>query len=338
MNYTDKEKARRINATFNRNYAITRMYAWYLDVCPELITREMVDELTREGDMTKKEAIVAILAELFGIDLDKDAENRILYREYLTPSVRIFDAKRYTENPYYKNIKIDNVKDGKWELKRECYPAYRGVIAGDMMLLDNFREVPPLGFFEEDFYFPAVLEGGNEWMTLTPVDLDTSDEAIERAHGRVVTFGLGLGYYAYMVSEKPEVESITVVERSPFVIELFKKHILPQFKNRQKVIIVNDDAFNYAEKIMPEEKFDFAFVDIWRDASDGAPIYREFKKLEHLSPTTEFAYWIENFLISRCRAERLDELIELVDNDDGRAPKSYGDFVAFLQEPLKETV
>ena len=63
-------------------------------------------------------------------------------------------------------------------------------------------------------------------MTLTPVDLDTSVDAIRAAFGRVVTFGLGLGYYAYMVSEKAEVESITVVEKSEEIIKLFKKHIL----------------------------------------------------------------------------------------------------------------
>ncbi len=338
MNYTDKEKAKRITEVFNDNYAITRMYAWYLEVCPELINREMIEEMLHGSDITAKDAIVAILAELFGIDVDKGANDRHLYRNYLTPSVRIFDAERYKSNPYYRNIEIDNIKDGRWELKNECYPAYRGVIAGDMILSEGFLEIPPLGFFTEDFYFPAVLEDGNEWMTLTPVDLDTSDYAIERAHGKVVTFGLGLGYYAYMVSQKSAVESITVVEKSPEVIALFKKHILPQFPNKDKVIIVNDDAYHYAKEIMPKEGFDLAFVDIYRDASDGAPVYREFKRLECLFPNCEFLYWIENFLISRCRAERLDELIELIDASDPRAPRDFHEFVAFLQEPLKQTV
>ena len=334
MNYTDKEKAKRITGIFNDNFAITRMYAWYLEMCPELISREMIDELTRDSDIIEKEAIVAILAELFGIDVERDSESRRLYREYLTPSVRLFDAEKYKNNPYYKNIKINDIKDGRWELKNECYPAYRGVIAGDMIIKDSFVEIPPLGFFKEDFYFPAVLEDGNEWMTLTPVDLDTSEDAIEKAHGKVITFGLGLGYYVYMVSQKASVESITVIEKSTEVIDLFKKYILPQFPNKEKVVIVNDDAYHYAGEIMPNEHFDLAFVDIYRDASDGAPVYREFKKLECLNPTCKFMYWIENFLISRCRAERLDELIDKVDRNDSDAPRDYSEFVAFLQEPL----
>jgi hypothetical protein len=161
-----------------------------------------------------------------------------------------------------------------------------------------------------------VLEDGNEWMTLTPVDLDTSDEAIEKAHGRVVTFGLGLGYYAYMVSCKDNVESITVVEKSEDVISLFKEYILPQFSHPEKVHIVNADAFEYAEFTMPKERFDVAFVDTWRDASDGAPMYEKMKALEHLSPYTEFLYWIENFLISRLRALRYAEILDKIDDGE----------------------
>lgn len=311
------------------------MYAWYLEVCPEVICKEMIDELTSDGTIDKKSAIVAILSEIFSLDMEKGVYDRRMIRDYITPSVRILDPKKYTENPYYKNIRIENVKDGSWEFKKERYPAYRGMIASDMIINDDFSEIPPLGFFEEDFCFPAVLEDGNEWMTLTPVDLDTSDYAIERAHGRVVTFGLGLGYYAYMVSEKPEVESITVVEKSEDVIRLFKKHILPQFPHRDKVRIVCDDAFEYAERTCPSEGYDVAFVDTWRDASDGAPMYKRMKKLESLSPNTEFIYWIENFLISRLRAEKFGELCELIDSDDERAPSSFEEFIRLIRHPLE---
>jgi hypothetical protein len=185
-----------------------------------------------------------------------------------------------------------------------------------MMLLDGYREVPPLGFFTESFSFPAILENGNEWMTLTPVDLDTCEDAIREARGKVVTFGLGLGYYAYMAAMKENVESVTVVELSEDVIRLFKKHILPQMPCRDKIKIVNMDAFKYAEEIMPGEEYDLAFVDTWRDASDGAPMYRRMKALEGRSPNTKFMYWIENFLISRVRAENYAELMDKIDNGD----------------------
>ncbi len=330
MTAKDLAKLEALRAVFDLNYKVTRLYATYLEHCPELITEKMISTLTEDSDITKEEAIAALLCEAFGLDYTKGGDDRRIIRDYLTPSVRILKKERYTENQYYKNINIPNVIDGRWELRREHYPAYRAVICGDMDIYDDLHEVPPLAFFEERFDFPAVLEDGNEWMTLTPVDLDTCIDAITAAHGKVVTFGLGLGYYAYMVSEKENVESITVIERSSDVIKLFKKHILPQFSHGDKVKIVCADAFTYAEDEMPKEKFDYAFVDIWRDASDGAPIYERFKSLEKLSPDTEFSYWIENFLISRLRALKFEELYAAVKDDRADAPESYVKFIERL--------
>lgn len=315
MNFTDKEKTERLFKTFERNFRLTRLYAAYLERCPELISRDMIKALTEDGRLTEKEAIVGILTEAFGLNFD-NLEDRILIRDYMTPSVRLMNAEKYRENPYYKNIKIPEICDGDWELRWEEYAPYRAVIVGDMEISEDFSEFAPLGFFEEAFRFPAVLEGGNEWMTLTPVDLDTSDEAILAAHGKVVTFGLGLGYYAYMVSEKPEVESVTVIEKSPDVIRLFEKYILPQFKSKEKVRVIRADAFEYAEHDMPAEHFDVAFVDTWRDASDGAPMYSRMKKLEKLNTGTRFLYWIENFLISRHRALKFAEMQEKLDTGE----------------------
>lgn len=331
MNEKDKLKFSRLSDTFERNFRITRLFADYLERYPEVITREMIDTLTEDGEISKSEALVAVLSEIFALDYE-NPDDRILIRDYLTPSVRILDAEKYKNNPYYKKIKIKDLKSGAWELKEELYPAYRGVIAGDMIINGDFSEIPPLGFFTEDFYFPAVLENGNEWMTLTPVDLDTCEDAIERARGKVVTFGLGLGYFAYMASEKEEVESVTVVELSPEVIKLFEENILPQMEHREKIRIVCADAFEYAEKIMPKEDFDLAFVDTWRDASDGAPMYRKMKALEHLSKDTEFLYWIENFLISRIRAERFSDIYEKIEDGAKDAPESYEKLIRELMK------
>ena len=314
MKELDKIKFDRICKTFENNFRVTRLYAELLQRYPEIITSEMVDTLTADGSITKEEAIVGLLSEIFALNFD-DSEDRRLILDYLTPSVRLLNKDRYEKNPYYQNIHLENLKDGDWEIKIEEYKPYQAVICDDMIIKEDFTEIPPLGFFTENFRFPAILEGGNEWMTLTPVDLDTCEEAIAAAHGRVVTFGLGLGYYAYMASEKENVESVTVVELSEDVINLFKTHILPQMPNGHKINIVNADAFEYAEKIMPNENFDIAFVDTWRDASDGAPMYEKMCALEKHSKNTKFMYWIENFLRSRLRAIKFTQLTKTNDID-----------------------
>ena len=310
FSYSESLRYKRLSDTFSKNFRLTHLFSAYLERFPDAISEEMISAVCEGGRIRPEDAIAAILSELFGLDTERNDEDRSLFRDYLMPSIRIMDAEKYRSDPYYKNIKLENITHGHWEIRKEAYEPYRAVIAGDMIIHSDFSEIPPLGFFTERFEFPAVLEDGNEWMTLTPVDLDTCEDAISRARGKVITFGLGLGYYAYMVSEKEDVESITVIEKSREVIELFKKYILPQFPNKDKVRIIEADAFIYAEENMPSEGYDFAFVDTWRDASDGAPMYKKMKALEHLSPTTEFSYWIENFLISRLRAERFYDINE----------------------------
>ena len=332
MDFLSKEKLKRLRHTFDLNYRLTKLYALYLERFPEIITKDIINELTEGTDIDEKSAIVALLSEIFGLDDANGGDDRILIRNYLTKSVTLLDAKRYTENPYYQNIRIKNNSCDEWEFRWESYPAYRGVVSGDMVRESDGTEYPPLGFFSEEFRFPAVLENGNEWMTLTPVDLDTCTEAIELAQGKVITFGLGMGYYAYMVSEKPEVTSVTVIEKSDKLISFFKANILPQFPNAGKINIVSADAFDYAEHVMPKENFDLAFVDTWRDASDGAPMYERMKPLEKLNPKTKFLYWIEGFLKSRISAFKFEELWDAVESGKDDAPKNYDEFLERLNE------
>ncbi|MBQ8720017.1 MAG: hypothetical protein IJY65_03180 [Clostridia bacterium] len=324
LSITDKDKLLRLRQTFDRNYRLTKIYSEYLTRFPELICEEMIAALTEDGSVDTPYAISAIIAEAFALDLECSGEDRRLFRDYIIPSVRTLDGQKYYSDPYWRRMADISERLGKWEIKTEEYPAYRAVVCDDIIIGSDFSEIVPLGFFPEKFNFLAVLEGDNEWMTLTPVDLDTCREAIDAAHGRVITFGLGLGYYTYMVSEKDEVECVTVVEISDEAISLFKKNILPRFSHPEKVRVIKADAFRFAEEEMPKEHYDVAFVDTWRDASDGAPMYLKMKKCEKLNTGTHFIYWIENFLISRLRSLRFEEIWRAY--EDGRLsdmPESY---------------
>ena len=115
---------------------------------------------------------------------------------------------------------------------------------------DKFRKSD---FLKLNLVFPAILENDRIWMTITPNEIETMKEAVDGAFGHVLTFGLGLGYYAYMVSEKDNVESITIVEINEDVIHLFNKYVLPQFKNARKIKIIKADAFEYAQKTYSRE-------------------------------------------------------------------------------------
>lgn len=329
MTDIDRIKYERLINTVRRNFKVTRLYKSYLEQFPELITAEMIDALTKDGDISVEEAISALLSQVFGLDFEKSDDRRIIM-DYITPSIRLLDKRKYENNPYYKNIKLENLSHGNWEIRWEEYKPYQAIICDDMIIRDDFVEIPPLGFFPEGFSFPAILENGNEWMTLTPVDLDTCEDAIADAHGKVLTFGLGLGYFAYMASEKEDVNSVTVVELSDQVIELFTSHILPQMPNGHKIKIIKADAAKYAEEIMPSECFDTVFVDTWRDASDGAPMYKIIKPCEANCSKTSFMYWVEGFLRSRIRAEKFSDMIEAY--EEGSLDIPYSDFVETIEK------
>lgn len=138
------------------------------------------------------------------------------------------DTKTYYNNLYYMKIKIPTIKFGNSELKYETYKPFEGFVCNDIILTNEGRQIPQIGFFEEEFKFPTVSENNRIWMTITPNEIETMKEAVDKAFGSILTFGLGLDYYAYMVSEKDNVESVTVVETNDDVIHLFKEHILPQ--------------------------------------------------------------------------------------------------------------
>ena len=116
MDIRDREKFKRLEKTFELNFRLTRLYANYLEHYNEIINADMMNALCGDGSIDERDGFAAILCQIFGLDIDGSSDERTLIREYITPSVRVMDPERYTNNPYYKNIKIPEVKKGKWEL------------------------------------------------------------------------------------------------------------------------------------------------------------------------------------------------------------------------------
>ena len=210
--------------------------------------------------------------------------------------VHLLKNKDYENNPYLKNIKIPTKKLGKWELCYKTYVPYQAFVFDDPKITRDGKIIPQIGFFEKEFSYPAVLESGTEWMLITPNEINTMRAPISGAHGKVLTYGLGLGYFAYMVSEKESVSSVTIVERDKNAISLFRDIILPQMPRKDKINIICDDAFYFAETRLADSDFDFVFADIWHDPSDGVPAYKRLKETEKYLPSADFSYWIEKTL------------------------------------------
>lgn len=263
---------------------------------PDFVTAGMVNELTESYGLSVEESFSLLLCAALGFDTE-NGRDRALWESYSPHMIHHLDEAFFVNDPYCKAVRINGGKQmGEWELREDVLAPFAAFVCDDPLTLPDGRIIPQIGYFDSEFRFLSVLQNGREWMTMMPNELVTQHAPIKKAAGRVCTYGLGLGYFAFMCARKDDVESVTVVERDGSVISLFNDMLLPCFEHPEKIEIVQADAFEFAENEAPKRGFDYIFADIWHDPSDGVEAYKRFKALERLCPNTEFDYWIEKTL------------------------------------------
>lgn len=219
-------------------------------------------------------------------------ENQDVIDMYFDKMVHKLEVKDYIRNPYYENIPFNNKKIDSWQIKKGKYKPYELFVFDDFKY-ENDLVIPQVGYFSEPFYYLAVYDNNRLWMSITPNEINTMKQPINNAKGNVLTFGLGLGYFAYMCSLKDDVKSVTIVEKDERVIKLFKEYILPYFANIEKINIIKEDAYVYLSK-MNDDMYDYVFVDIYHDAGDGKEVYLKMNQYRNRFKKTIFEYWIYN--------------------------------------------
>lgn len=280
------------------NARILQLMSRFLNEAPDFIRPEEVRMLMQDCGVGAQEAFALLLAAAVGLDVEARPADRALYHRYFPRMVHALDPAAFEADAYYRRVRVQGAREGRCALRQGRIAPCEAFVCDDILCLEDGRMIPQIGFFQRAFTYPAILEGGREWMTVTPNEIATMREPIARAHGRVLTYGLGLGYFAHGAACKEEVESVTVVEQNADVIALFRRCILPQLACGEKIRIVQGDAFAFAGARRVDDRFDFAFADLWHDVGDGLPMYRRLRALEERNPNTEYAYWIERSM--RC--------------------------------------
>lgn len=257
-----------------------------------------------------EEAYPVLLTAACGLESDRQPRHRLLAEKYLSPALRPLDAARYRQNFYYAQIRFPEASRGKWRLTRLRYAPYEVFPCGNLRLLPDGREIQPLGYFDQEFSYPAVLENGREWMTITPNEIETMRQDLSLARGNILVFGLGLGYFALMAAEKEEVLSVTVIERDRDVLALFREYLLPQFPHADKIRLLCCDAFGPWAEQLPGGSYDFAYFDLWHDAGDGLPLYMRLRQMPTPLSLPLQRYWIEEDLLLFFKGLLLDAVQE----------------------------
>ena len=128
-------------------------------------------------------------------------------------------------------------------------------------------------------------------MSITPNEVNTMEEDINNSFGNILVVGLGLGYFPYMSHLKKDVLSIDIIEIDKDIISLFKNEILDQFEYKSKINIINSDVYDYFSS-NDLSKYDYIYIDIWHDVSDGMKHYLRLKEYEKKYSNVKFRYWI----------------------------------------------
>jgi len=212
-----------------------------------------------------------------------------------TPILKL-SASELFDMPYNKNIKLEAVNNNGASIELKYYNLKKGHIEPvDFGNKDRYlRNYTTLACYDKDINATVIVENGETWMSPTLTERNTMALPIKKAHGNVLTFGLGIGYFPYNCILKEEVESVTIIEKNPDIIKLFKEKILPQFNTAKNINIVEGDLFDYYNNEFLKN-FDYIFVDVWKNETDGLSIYEQMMKKD--INTKNIDYWIEDSIL-----------------------------------------
>lgn len=122
------------------------------------------------------------------------------------------------------------------------------------LIRSGSRYVPP-GTYKK------LTRDGYVIMSNTPAEIRDHLKFIHIARGHVLINGLGLGVALKVILDKDDVKSVTIIEISPYVINL----VGPTYIKYPRIEIIQADAFKY--RPAPDMRYDAVWHDIWDDIS-----------------------------------------------------------------------
>lgn len=203
-------------------------------------------------------------------------------------------ADAWERSSYHSHVSLDLVKNEHFSYQTEKTAGHE-LFNTDCIQKDPKRELNDwmkLRAMDRNFDAIYLYQDEKDWMMDAPSEAATNDVPAAKAHGNVLTFGLGIGYFIYMALMNPHVDTVTCIESSSQVIEMFNRFLYPQFPQDKKVNIIEGDAFSYyrREYLAP---YDYIFTDIWQSSIDGLNCIEKLLMQDN-EPLEKADFWIED--------------------------------------------
>ena len=172
----------------------------YLNYTPCAITPEIMQDVNPSG-LEPERIYQALFSGLLGLNPSNE-HDRLLEETYIWKGVHELNPNEFINDPYFQYIQIPSASEKSWHFQLDIYQPYEAFICDDLVIEPDGVEIPQIGFFSQSFRYPAVYEKGQEWMAIKPSEIRSMRKPVNCVSGNVITFGLGLGYYTFMVSQK----------------------------------------------------------------------------------------------------------------------------------------
>lgn len=135
--------------------------------------------------------------------------------------------------------------------------------------------------------YVRLVKNGTLFMSDTDMERRTNAHFVTWANGDVLIGGLGLGMIVLAIQDKPDVKSITIIEKEPDVISMIEAQ--PRMQFNEKVKIICGDVFTW--KPAKGQKFDCIYMDIWpcidEDVYHDEMVPLKRKYAHYLKPKSE---------------------------------------------------
>lgn len=258
---------------------------------------------------------------------------------------KVFDVNEFKDDIYMKNINIESSEYDGITLGYEEYQPYELFVYNVPCWIETLGiNVPRLGCFTEKCRYPVMIRKKDCMLlrSVSPNEIETLRLPIKRASGNVLVLGAGMGYYAYAVSMKEEVKSVTVIESDITFYNIFKNIILPQFEFKDKVKVINTDELKYLESIS-DGKYNYCFSDICSGIED-IETYFKVKEAGKKFRKTEIDYWIEGSFACQISGCVFPEIIaaasEYKENiyDEKMIPETEMRLIKYVRQLLRGVV
>jgi hypothetical protein len=200
-------------------------------------------------------------------------------------------------------IDLPESKSGKFRIE------HRITKKGASMCVRNSRESvfgggkPSHTIAPHDIRLHYLVEDGEAtWASDHPQEIDSQRQCIKDFHGDVLIGGLGVGLIlALLRRDAPGVDSVTVIEKSPEVIELVWEKVMDR-----RCTVIQDDLFTFLRMCKAGKRtFDNAYYDIW--CPNGEDVLfthvRPLRKLSKGVVTGRVTCWQEDVMTGQLRME-----------------------------------